>query len=322
MKYLIPALPLLIGFLLDSLIGDPYNFPHPIRLIGKLISYMEKNIRRRFHNLRLGGMVLAISVLSASSLIPLLILMACYRIHFVLGMIAESILICYMLAARNLRDESMKVYHAAVNGDTEGARRAVSMIVGRDTNVLDRDGIIRAAVETVAENTSDGVTAPLFYIALGGAVGGFVYKAVNTMDSMIGYKNEKYADLGRFAAKLDDCLNFVPSRLSALLMIAACPLIGLDGKNACRIWKRDRRKHASPNSAQTESVCAGALHLRLAGDAWYFEELHKKPYIGDDDRAIEPEDIRRANQLMYAASIVMLIAAAVIRCILYGVLLP
>ena len=321
MKWMIAVLPLLIGFLLDSIIGDPYNFPHPIRLIGNMISYMEKNIRRRFHNLRLGGMVLAISVLFASASIPLLMLIACYRIHFVLGMIAESILICYMLAARNLRDESMKVYHAAVNGDTEGARRAVSMIVGRDTNVLDRDGIIRAAVETVAENTSDGVTAPLFYIAFGGAVGGFVYKAVNTMDSMIGYKNEKYADLGRFAAKLDDCFNFVPSRFSALLMIAVCPLIGLDGKNAYRIWKRDRRKHASPNSAQTESVCAGALHLRLAGDAWYFGELHKKPYIGDDDRAIEPEDIRRANQLMYATSVLMLIAAAVVRCILYGVLL-
>ena len=321
MKYLIPALPLLIGFLLDSIIGDPYNIPHPIRLIGRVITALERIIRQKCSNLRRGGMLLAMIVLFASAAIPAAVVLLCYQIHTIFGIIIESILICYMLAARNLRDESMKVYHEAVNGDTEGARRAVSMIVGRDTNVLDRDGIIRAAVETVAENTSDGVTAPLFYIAIGGAVGGFIYKAVNTMDSMIGYRNEKYADLGRFAAKLDDCLNFFPSRLSALLMIAVSPLIGLDGKNAYRIWKRDRRNHASPNSAQTESVCAGALHLRLAGDAVYFGELHKKPYIGDDDRAIEPEDIRRANQLMYAASVLMLIIAAVVRCILYGVLL-
>ncbi len=194
------------------------------------------------------------------------------------------------------------------------------MIVGRDTASLDRDGIIRAAVETVAENTSDGVTAPLFYIALGGAVGGFFYKAANTMDSMIGYKNEKYAELGRFAARLDDVLNFVPSRLSALQMIAVCPILRMDAQNAFRIWRRDRRKHASPNSAQTESACAGALHLRLAGDAWYFGELHKKPFIGDDDRPIEPADIRRANRLMYGTSVLMLLISAAIRCIIFGVL--
>jgi adenosylcobinamide-phosphate synthase len=231
----------------------------------------------------------------------------------------ESILICYLLAARNLRDESMKICRAVENGDTEGARKAVSMIVGRDTAVLDRDGIIRAAVETVAENTSDGVTAPLFYIAFFGAVGGFFYKAANTMDSMIGYKNEKYAELGRSAARLDDVLNFIPSRLSALLMIAVCWLLRFDAKNAFRIWRRDRRKHASPNSAQTESACAGALHLRLAGDAWYFGELHKKPYIGDDDRAIEPADIRRSNWLMYGTSVLMLLLSAAVRCIIFGV---
>ena len=192
------------------------------------------------------------------------------------------------------------------------------MIVGRDTAVLDRDGIIRAAVETVAENTSDGVTAPLFYMGLGGAVGAFFYKSVNTMDSMIGYKNEKYADIGWFAAKLDDVLNFIPSRLTALLMAAAAPVLGLDGRGALRIWRRDRRKHASPNSAQTESACAGALHVRLAGDAWYFGKLHKKPYIGDDDRPIEAEDIRRANRLMYAASVMMLVIAAALRGAILG----
>ena len=319
MKYLIPALPLLIGFLLDVCIGDPYNFPHPIRLIGKLISALERMIRKKCSNLRRGGVVLVLAVLFVSALIPFILLLICYRIHLILGIAAESILICYLLAARNLRDESMKVCRAVENGDTEGARKAVSMIVGRDTAVLDRDGIIRAAVETVAENTSDGVTAPLFYIAFFGAVGGFFYKAANTMDSMIGYKSEKYAELGRSAARLDDVLNFIPSRLSALLMIAVCPLLRLDGKNAFRIWRRDRRKHASPNSAQTESACAGALHLRLAGDAWYFGELHKKPYIGDEDRAIEPADIRRSNRLMYGTSVLMLLLSAAVRCIIFGV---
>ena len=212
----------------------------------------------------------------------------------------------------------MKVCRAAESGDTEAARRAVSMIVGRDTAVLDRDGIVRAAVETVAENTSDGVTAPLFYMGLGGAVGAFFYKSVNTMDSMIGYKDEKYADIGRFSAKTDDVLNYIPSRLTALLMIVAASVCRLDGINAFRIWKRDRRNHASPNSAQTESACAGALHLRLAGDAWYFGKLHKKPYIGDNDRPVEPRDIRRANRLMYAASVLMLIISAAARCIIWG----
>lgn len=320
MKYLIPALPLLIGFLLDVCIGDPYNFPHPIRLIGKLISALERMIRKKCSNLRRGGVVLVLAVLFVSALIPFILLLLCYRLHLICGIIAESILICYLLAARNLCDESMKVCKAAEAGDMEGARKAVSMIVGRDTAVLDRDGIIRAAVETVAENTSDGVTAPLFYIAFFGAVGGFFYKAANTMDSMIGYKNEKYAELGRFAAKLDDVLNYIPSRLSALLMIAVCPLLRLDGKNAFRIWRRDRRKHASPNSAQTESACAGALHLRLAGDAWYFGKLHKKPYIGDNDRPIEAVDIRRANRLMYGTSALMLLISAALRCLIIGVL--
>ncbi len=318
MKYLIPALPLISGFILDSVIGDPYNIPHPIRLIGRLIAGLEKAVRRRFKNLRLGGALLALTVIAVSTALPLALLLVCYRVNIVLGAVAESVLCCYMLAARCLCRESMKVCRAAESGDIEEARRAVSMIVGRDTAVLDRDGIIRAAVETVAENTSDGVTAPLFYMGLGGAVGAFFYKSVNTMDSMIGYKNEKYADIGWFAAKLDDVLNFIPSRLTALLMAAAAPVLGLDGRGALRIWRRDRRKHASPNSAQTESACAGALHVRLAGDAWYFGKLHKKPYIGDDDRPIESGDIRRANRLMYGASVMMLVIAAALRCVILG----
>lgn len=318
MKYIFPALPMLIGFLLDCIIGDPYWIPHPVRWIGTLISALEKTIRKHMKNLRAGGILLAVIVIAVSTVLPLILIRICRKLHPVCGLIAESVCICYMLAARSLRNESMKVCEAAEKGDTEASRKAVSMIVGRDTASLDQAGILRAAVETVAENTSDGVTAPIFYMILGGAPLGFFYKAVNTMDSMIGYRNEKYADIGWFAAKLDDVLNFIPSRLSAILMIAVCPILRFDMKNAYRIWKRDRRKHASPNSAQTESACAGALHLRLAGDATYFGELHRKPYIGDNDRPIEPADIRRANRLMYGTSVLMLLLGSILRCLLYG----
>lgn len=318
MKYIFPALPMLIGFLLDAIIGDPYWFPHPVRWIGTLISALEKTIRKHMKNLRAGGILLAVIVIAVSTVLPLILIRICSKLHPVCGLIAESICICYLLAARSLRNESMKVCEAAEKGDTEASRKAVSMIVGRDTASLDQAGILRAAVETVAENTSDGVTAPIFYMMLGGAPLGFFYKAVNTMDSMIGYRNEKYADIGWFAAKLDDVLNFIPSRLSAILMIAVCPILRFDMKHAYRIWKRDRRKHASPNSAQTESACAGALHLRLAGDATYFGKLHRKPYIGDNDRPIEPADIRRANRLMYGTSVLMLLLGSILRCLLYG----
>lgn len=315
MSFLIPVLPLVIGFMLDALIGDPYKLPHPIRLIGRLISALEKFVRSHFRNLTAGGVFLAVTVLLLSAGTAFAVLLLCYCINVWLGVAAESVICYYMTAARCLRDESMKVYKAP---DTESARKAVSMIVGRDTAVLDRDGIVRAAVETVAENTSDGVTAPIMYMALFGAVGGVFYKAANTMDSMIGYRNEKYEKIGKFAAKLDDVLNFLPSRLTALTMILAAYLLRLDGRNARKIWRRDRRKHASPNSAQTESVCAGALDIRLAGDAYYFGELHKKPYIGDDIRPIENEDIRRANRLMYVTSVITLIVSAALRAVIYG----
>lgn len=321
MKILLPALPVILGFLLDCAVGDPYNIPHPIKLIGRLIGTLEKLVRKRMKNLRLGGVILGMTVVLLSTAVPLALLLVCYHFSLIVGIVAETVLCCYMLAARCLCRESMKVCRAAESGDTEAARKAVSMIVGRDTAVLDRDGIIRAAVETVAENTSDGVTAPLFYMGLGGAVGALFYKSVNTMDSMIGYKDEKFADIGRFAAKLDDVLNYIPSRLTAFFMVIAAPISGLDGRNAFRIWRRDRRNHASPNSAQTESACAGALHLRLAGDAWYFGKLHKKPYIGDDDRPVETADIRRANKLMYVTSVFMLIISAAARCIIFGGLL-
>ncbi len=315
-------IPLLAGFLLDCVIGDPRCLSkiHPISIIGRLISALEKTARRLFPNrLVLGGTLLGITVLLISTGLPLGLLILCYHVSFRLGTAVESVLCCTLIAARCLRNESMKVYRALEKDDTEGARRAVSGIVGRDTAPLDRAGMIRAAVETVAENTSDGVTAPVFFIALGGAPLGFFYKAANTMDSMLGYTNEKYRDIGRFAARLDDFLNYIPSRITALIMIAAAGVLDLNMKGAWKIWRRDRRNHASPNSAQTESVCAGALGVRLAGDAYYFGELHRKPFIGDNTREIENNDIRSADCLMYLTSILMVILCASFRGLVFAV---
>ena len=318
MKLLIKILPILLGFLLDTIIGDPYRMPHPVRLMGSLIGSLDQKTQKR--RTKRSGLLIVICVLCATLAAAGGVLWLASVVSVWLRIAVESVLCYYMLATRCLCNESEKVRKFAENGDVEGARKAVSMIVGRDTAVLDEAGILRAAVETVAENTSDGVTAPLFYMALGGGLGACLYKAANTMDSMLGYKNEKHREIGFFPAKLDDVLNYIPSRLTALLMIAASFLCRYDAKNAWRIWRRDRRNHASPNSAQTEAVCAGALGLRLAGDAWYFGELHKKPYIGEDLRPIEPEDIRRANRLMYVTSLLMLALTCVVRGLIGGLL--
>ncbi len=314
--------PVIIGFLLDAVFGDPYNMPHPIRLIGNLISKLDKLLYRDDTSDRqkfIRGMILALTVIVLSAVCPLIILIICYRINIYAGIIVQGMMCYYLIAAKCLKTESMKVYSAIEKDDTEGARYAVSMIVGRDTDRLDRNGIIKAAVETVAENTSDGVTAPLFYMIIGGAVLGFVYKAVNTMDSMIGYKNDKYMYFGRFAAKLDDILNYIPARLTAVFMIIAAFISGDNGRNAFKIWRRDRRKHKSPNSAQTEAVCAGALEIQLAGDAYYFGKLLKKDTIGDDLRPIENEDIKRANVLMYVTSVLMPAVMMLIIVVITGI---
>lgn len=318
----LPIFPLILGFIIDFFLGDPYSLPHPIRLIGTMIMKLEKKLRKpdSGHD-RLSGTILAVTVLAASTIVPLAILLISYNINKWLGIAVESIFCYYLIAAKCLKNESMKVFHAISAKDTEKARHAVSMIVGRDTACLNENGIIKATVETVAENTSDGVTAPIFYMTFFGAIGGFFYKAANTMDSMIGYKNEKYLNFGRFAARLDDILNFIPSRLTAVFMILSAHILRFNGSGAYKIWRRDRFNHASPNSAQTESVCAGALDVMLAGDAYYFGKLCKKKTIGDDIRPIENEDIRRANSLMYCTAILMLIVSAVVRAIIFGVIL-
>lgn len=309
---------LCVGCLLDLLFGDPHFLWHPVRGIGKVIELTEKGLRKLLKispepeadcaKKRAAGGLLVLVVLGVTLGVTAGVLVLAGLLHPYVRLGLECILCYQMLAMKSLKAESMKVYHALKTGDMQASRYAVSMIVGRDTETLDEAGVTRAAVETVAENTSDGVIAPLLYIMCFGVLGGVLYKAVNTMDSMVGYQNDKYRYLGTAAAKLDDVCNFLPARIAALFMILAAFLLGMDGKGSARIWKRDRYCHASPNSAQTESVCAGALRVRLAGDAWYFGVLHKKPFIGDDLRPVEPEDIRRANRLLYMTSFLVFAA--------------
>ncbi|MGM9604771.1 MAG: adenosylcobinamide-phosphate synthase CbiB [Faecousia sp.] len=304
------ALALLTGFVIDCFLGDPHSLPHPVVLIGKLISFLEKWLRRIFPKTpagetAAGGVLWGITVLLSGG-VPLGILRLCGRISPWLALGVESIMCWQIIAPRALRDESRKVYTALKTGSIQEARRAVSMIVGRDTEQLDADAVARAAVETVAENTSDGVIAPMLCLALGGAPLGFVYKAVNTMDSMLGYVELPYKNIGCIPAKMDDVFNFLPARLSALLMLLSGWILRMDVKNGWKIFRRDRYNHASPNSAQTESVCAGLLGLRLAGDASYHGVVHKKKFIGDPLREITPEDINRSCRLMYGTAILML----------------
>lgn len=295
------------GFIMDLFFGDPYWMPHPVRFMGKFIGYLEKKLNKKTNDegcLKRRGILLVTVVVTVTATVTMGIVAVMYTIHPYAGCIAESFITYQLLAARCLEKESSRVYEKLKNGTIDEARYAVSMIVGRDTKELDEKGVIKAAVETVAENTSDGVIAPMLYLALFGPVLGAVYKAVNTMDSMVGYKNERYMFFGRAAARLDDAVNYIPARISAYLMIASAFICGkeFDGRRAYYIYKRDKRKHASPNSAHTEAVCAGALGIRLAGDAFYSGKLVKKPYIGDAVREVKKEDIKRTQKLMYMAA--------------------
>ena len=296
---------LLLGFCIDLLLGDPRWLYHPVQAIGWLIVKLEPPLRRVFPDTDRGqvraGVALVILVVGITGLVSGGVLWGLHRLHPMAGFAGEVILCWLILAAKSLRTESMKVVRALENGTLDDGRRAVSMIVGRDTEHLSEAEVLKAAVETVAENASDGILAPLLFAAVLGPVGGICYKAVNTMDSMVGYKNDQYLYFGRAAAKLDDVLNFLPARISGFLMAAAACL-GFDGKNAFRIFFRDRKNHASPNSAHTEAACAGALRLRLAGPNYYFGRLVEKPWIGDDLRPIEALDILRAGRLLYATA--------------------
>ncbi len=301
---------IITAYILDLIFGDPQGHFHPVRFIGNLITYVEHKLRKqcKSHNDELkAGVILWLVVVSISFLIPLIIVLFAKQINYYLGFIIEVILCYYILATKSLKDESMKVYTALKSNNLAEARKYLSYIVGRDTDKLDEKAIAKAAVETVAENTSDGVIAPMLFIMIGGAPLGYLYKAVNTLDSMVGYKNDKYINMGRFSAKADDLFNYVPARLSAIIMIAAAFILKFDFNNAIKIYKRDRYNHKSPNSAHTESVCAGALKIMLGGSSYYKGILVDKPTIGDEHRQAETEDIKRANTLMYATSLLFLI---------------
>ena len=307
---MLTALAVLGGFGLDLLLADPAWMPHPVVGMGRAIAALEKRLRRLFPATpageRAAGRVLAAALPLGTFALAAGALALAYRLHPAAGFALETLWCWQALALRGLADESGKVYAQLAKGNLPAARRAVSRIVGRDTGSLTAAGVTKAAVETVAENFSDGVAAPLFYLLIGGAPLGLAYKAVNTMDSMVGYKNKTYLHFGRAAARLDDAANFLPSRLAALLWIGAAGLAGFDGRGAWRIWRRDRLRHASPNSAQTESACAGALGVQLAGPAWYFGEYYDKPTIGDDTRPVEPADILRADRMLYLAGFLAL----------------
>ena len=316
-------LSVIFGFLLDLLLADPAKLPHPVVIIGRGITFLEKHLRAIFADTprgrRRGGAVMAALIPVTTFIVTASLCIAAWLIHPIAFFLLHTLWCWQAVAIRGLAKEAKNVYRCLTNREDPSwliaSRKAVSRIVGRDTQALDADGVMRAAVETVAENYSDGVIAPYLYMMIGGAPLALTYKSINTMDSMVGYKNEKYIDFGRVPAHLDDAAGYIPARLGALLWICAAAMTGRSARGAWRIWRRDNRNHASPNSAQTESACAGALGIRLAGPAYYFGEFYDKPTIGDDLRPIEPEDILRTNRMLYAASILAVLLCMAGSCV-------
>ena len=317
---------LFYGFILDLLIGDPRWLPHPVQFMGKYIEYGEKFFRKVFPDNRwglvIGGMLLSVSLVILAILIPLGIIWLFVQTepfiyektgwHVNMALIVSSIMCWQVLAARDLKKETMAVYNSLVSGDIKQARKNLSMVVGRDTEFLGEQAISRAAVETVSENTSDGVIAPMFFFIIGGAPLAFAYKAVNTLDSMLGYKNEKYIFFGRYPAILDDIANFIPARLTGLIMVLASFILRYNCREAWRIMRRDGRKHTSPNSGIPEAACAGALQVRLGGLSLYSFHPVDKPYIGDDTVKINREHIKKANSLMMMTALIPVIVLVII----------
>ena len=302
---------IVVGFILDLIFGDPHSLPHPICLIGNLISFLERNLRKIFgfsnNGLLFGGGVLVLIVISTCFALPYALLYLAGMVNPWLAFALETLMFYQIFATKCLRDESMKVYYALQKGDLDEARLMLSWIVGRDTKNLSEAEVTKGAVETIAENTADGIIAPMLYMFLGGAPLAFLYKGINTMDSMVGYKNEKYLYFGRCAAKLDDVANFIPARITGLLMIAAAYFLNLDVQGAWKTFWRDRYNHLSPNSAMTESVAAGALNIQLGGGHFYFGKWVHKDTIGDDIRPVKAEDIVATNNLLYMTAVLSLI---------------
>lgn len=314
------AIAVAAGFIMDILFGDPAWIKHPVVIMGRAISVMERALRKLFPETDRGefaaGLAMAVILPLAVLAVTGGVCAAAYMIHPVLCLLIETVWCWQSFSMKGLKTESMNVYRCLADGDLQASRQAVGRIVGRDTAELDETGVTKAAVETVAENFGDGVMSPLIFMIIGGAPLAMFYKSVNTMDSMVGYKNQRYLYFGRAAARLDDFVNYIPARLGGIMWVAGALLSGYDYRNSWKIWRRDRRNHASPNSAQTEAACAGALGIRLAGPAYYFGEYYDKPYIGDAVNDISYEDIKASNKMMYCAGIAAVASAVFIRAVI------
>ncbi|MEN8076691.1 adenosylcobinamide-phosphate synthase CbiB [Clostridioides difficile] len=306
-----------LGFLLDLIIGDPQNPIHPIRIIGSLCKTMEKFFRKVLKkSLKIAGLMTWIVVILIVFLFNYYLVKGAYAINNILGVILASMMIYFCISTKALKVEGLKVVKYIIKDDIEGARKQLSYIVGRDTQNLDKESILKAVIETVAENMSDGVIAPLFYAGIGGAPLAFLYKAVNTMDSMFGYKNEKYYDFGYFPAKLDDVFNYIPARLTGYFTVVISFILRLDYKNSFKIYSRDKNNHSSPNSAHPEAAVAGALGVRLGGANYYFGKLVEKPTIGDNLEKVDLDKVKKTNRILYGVAIVGCVMAVIIRYLL------
>ena len=330
---------IVLGFVLDLIFGDPHWLIHPVQIIGWFISFLKeliwrilyhcdyKTMRKRKkhrHNIleMIFGFFMAVLIVVGTYIVIWQILEFAAMIHPILKCVIETLMIYQIFATKSLRTESMKVYKKLKAGKLKAARRELSYLVGRDTQELSKEEIIKADIETIAENIADGVIAPMFFVAIGGAPLGFAYKAANTLDSMVGYRNKEFKNIGFASAKFDDIWNFIPARLAAFLMVMASGVLKLDMGNAWRIFKRDRYNHLSPNSAQTEAVAAGALGLQLGGTHNYFGKPVVKPTIGDDLRRARPEDIRITNNILYVSAILNLMVSVLITFLIQTIIWP
>ncbi len=310
---------IVMGYIADLIFGDPYWFPHPVRFIGRFISSFENLLRRLVHSEtseKIAGFILTGVTVVISYLVVWILLKISLSVSTLLFHIVNIFFIYTVLATRCLGDEAKKIYRYLINGDINNARKALSYIVGRDTEKLDVQGICRAVIETVSENTSDGIVAPLFYLFLGGVPLAMAYKAINTLDSMVGYKNERYINMGMASARLDDIANFIPARLTSFLIAIASFITGLNPRRSLSIMLRDGRNNPSPNSGYPEASMAGALGVRLGGPSSYGGQIVEKPYIGDPEDTVTPEHIILSTRVMYVTSLLAFITGLIIQVIL------
>jgi len=301
---------IVLAFLLDCILGDPYSFPHPVKFIGKYIKFFEIKVFAKKHTdteLKKYGFILLITTCLISYFVCIVILSIAKNVNMFLFHILNIILLWTTIAPKCLAYEAYKVYKELINNNIDEARKKISYLVSRDTENLDFQSISKATIETVFENTSDGVIAPLFFYAIGGIPAAICYKAVSTLDSMVGYHNQKYEYFGFFSAKADDLLNFIPARISGLLIIISSVFLNYDYKNSWKIFLRDRKNHKSPNSAHPEAAGAGALNIQLGGSTSYFGKIVNKPYIGEQIKVIDAFDIIKSIKLMYVSTIIWIL---------------